>query len=261
MLRCTVMKLLVVVALAACGGKSDVPGAGSSTKGSASPADGVSQSSPIEGDPAYAVVERAFRDKRPAFPLLSKDGNVAAVEIVTPIGQSGGSTYSVAFITPGADAWSGSDEPITLVDAKLVHLLLDSGDTAAVAKYDIDTITKAARGISDRILEGGFRRFDTSFDAIGVGDLVAAGPFRFKVTEETSAITIAISEGTRQIAVEQIQPVPMGRVGDIDCLAMPVVKRAFSDAGRRRLLLHVGWKTGPDQCDAPDDRYRLVAAP
>ncbi len=258
------MKPAVFVILAACGGKSDAPGPGSnatpgSSTGSGS-SDSISKSSPIEGDPAYAVVERAFRGQRPAFPLLSKDGNLAAVEIVTPIGQSGGSTYAVAFVASGADAWSGSDEPVTLVDAKLVHLLLDSGDTVAVAKFDIDSITKAARGISDRILEGGFRRLDTSFDAIGVGDLVAAGPFRFKVTEEaTSAITIAISEGTQQFATEQIQPVPMGRVGDADCLAIPVVKRAFSDTGRRRLLLHVGWNAGPDQCDVPDDKYRLFA--
>ncbi len=161
------MRWSILVLLVACGSKPDAGvGSGSATpvpgSGSAS-ADTISKSSPIEGDPAYAVVERAFRGKRPAFPLLSKDGNVAAVEIVTPIGQSGGSTYSVAFLTAGADAWSGSDaEPITLVDAKLVHLLLDSGDTAAVAKFDIDSITKAARGISDRILEGGFRRLDSS---------------------------------------------------------------------------------------------------
>ncbi len=99
-----------------------------------------------------------------------------------------------------------------------------------------------------------------SFDAIGVGDLVAAGPFRFKVTEEaTGAITIAISEGAPQIATEQIQPIAMGRVGEVDCVALPVVKRAFSDVSRRRLLLHVGWNAGPDQCDVPDDKYRLIA--
>lgn len=250
------MRASVLMLIAACGGKpADSPPSGS---GSAKAGPGSNGIGPSGSDPAWVVVDRAFRNQRPAFPLLSKDGNTALVEIVTPIGQSGGSTYSIGAVTAGADAWSGGVDPdlVTLVDAKLVHLLLES----ETAVFDQESITKAARGVGDRILEGGFRPFDGVFDAIGIGDLVSAGPFRFKVTEEaTTAITIAISEGTQQIATEQIQPLPMGRVGDVDCIALPVVKRAFSDAGRRRLLLHIGWNTGPDQCDTPDDKYRLFS--
>jgi len=255
---------LLLVLVAACGSKGENPTSASGSMGSAngsSGSDAITKSSPIDGDPAYAVIERAFHNKRPAFPLLSSDGGVAAVEIVTPIGQSGGSTYSVGFVRVGADAWSGAEiELTTLVDAKLAHLLLDSMDTSAVAKFDVDAITKLAAELTYRIREEGFRRFDTLFDAITVGELVSAGPFRFKVTNDaTGAISIAVSEGSTQVATEQLQPVPMGRVGDTDCIARPVVKRAFSDVGRRRLLLHVGWNAGPDRCQVPDDKYRLVA--
>jgi hypothetical protein len=255
---------LVLVLLAGCGSKDPAPGPGSSagsgtvaagSGGSAQPVDAVSKSSPIEGDPAYAVIERAFKQKRPAFPLLSKDGNVAAVDLVTPIGKSGGSTYAVGFITAGADAWSGGTEPelITLVDAKLVHLLLDSMDTSAVPTIDIDTITTAATGIKQRLAEG-YTRMESEVHELPVGDVIPLGPFKLKITEQaTSAITLEVSDG----ASVQIQPVPMGRVGDVDCVAMPRVKRAWFDTPRRRLLLHVGWSTGPDQCDAPEDLYRL----
>lgn len=257
------MRGLMLLLFVACGGKSDPPpapspGSGSGTGSAADarlapPYDAVSKSSPIEGDPAYAVVERAFHQRKPAFPLLSKDGNVAAVEIATPIGKSGGSSYSVGFITAGADAWSGGIEPelITLVDAKLVHLLLESMDTKTVSTFDIESITKLATSIKERLAADGFTRLASQLDEIRDGTY---GGFVLKLTTEPTTHVLTIDAAGTSV---QIQPVPMGRVGDLDCVAYPEVARGWVDAARRRLLLHVGWKADADQCDLPDAHYRL----
>lgn len=236
--------------LAACGGKEPTTGSGSGSD--------LRPTRVLDTrDPTERVVARAFGSRRPQLPLLSKDGNRAAVEIATPIGGGDGSTYSVGFVTPGADAWSGGEiELVTLVDGALVNLLAEDPG----ATYDVDSIAQIARGIADRIVDDGFRPFDGSFDAITPGEPVVTGPFRFKVTEEaTGAITIVVEERGTKIATEQIQAVPTGHVAELECVARPQVKRAFSDTGRRRLLLDIGWSTNGPQCDTPDDKYRLVA--
>lgn len=249
------MKRWCLIALAACGGKAD-PGSGSAT-GSTT---GTNTTAPAidESDPTMQVVTRAFAGKRPALPLLSKDGNAAAVEIATPIVMSGGKTYSIGFVTAGADAWSGGTQPemITLVDAKLVHLLEAGMETSAAPVIDIDSIKQLATGVSERLAADAYAPFEKQLDAIGVRDAISLGPFTLQVTEETTgAITIAVSAQER--TTTQIQPMPMGQVGTVECVAMPRVKRAWLDGGRGRLLLQVGWNTGPEQCDTPDEQFRL----
>jgi hypothetical protein len=243
--------------LVACGGKSE-----SITTGSGSDAGSARTTNALDdGDPAAGVVAKAFGKRRPSFPLLSKDGSHAVVEIATPIGMSGGSTYSVGFVAAGADEWSGAEIDLTtLVDAQLVHLLVDAREESTAPTYDIASITRAANDVADRIVNEGFRPFDSSFDAIVVGTPATIGPFRFTVTDEpTGTITIAVSEGSQAIGKQQIQPIPTGRVADVDCLAKPRVRRAFADTGRRRLLLQIGWNAGPPQCGTPDEKYRLFA--
>lgn len=246
-------RVLFAIVLLGCGGKKDAPvppgsGSGSGTGSTAT------QPGLREGDPSTAVVQRAFAGKKPTFPLLSKDGNQTAVEIITPAGLTQATTYSVGFIGVGADAWSGGadGEQVTLVDGKLIALLLDS-DTPT---YDSDSIAKAAKGIVDRTAE--FTPFERSIDAIGVGDAISAGSFTLKVVEEpTGAITVSVRDGATAIATDKIDPVPMGHVAELDCVALPHAKRVWFDTARKRLLLEVGWNAGPDQCDAPDERFRL----
>jgi hypothetical protein len=214
--------------------------------------DAVSKSSPIEGDPALAVVERAFKSKKPAFPLLSKDGRTAAVELLTPIGKSGGSTYSVGFITMNQSAVI-----VPLVSAKLMRLLLESMDTIAVSTFDIEAITTTAHYVTERLEREGFTRFDDSVDQLRVGDGIPVGPFRIRIGASVDWIEIELSLDGARVAAERVDAVPMGRVGDFDCVARPVAKRAWFHRARKRLLVQVGWNPGPDQCDVPDVRFRL----
>lgn len=253
----TVMRSLVLVALASCGSTPETTtGAGSSSKGSSAPVGVGVVSSLAASDPATAVVTRIF-PKRHAFPLLSKDGNSAAVEIVTPVTRSGGSTYSIGFVPAGADAWSGGEiELTTLVNGMLLALLAEAREAGTVATYDVDALTAGAKALSSRIAEGGFQPFESVIES-STGK--AAGPFRFKVTDDpTGAITIDITEGANTIKSDKIEPVSTGLIADVECLAKPRVRRAFADTPRRRLLIQVGWSL-PAQCDPPDDKFRLYA--
>lgn len=252
-----VMTRAWMLLLVACGSTSETTTSGS---GSASTGTGPTRvtvpSNLAANDPAAAVVDRVF-PRRPAFPLLSKDGNSAVVEIVTPVARSGGSTYSVGFVTAGADAWSGGEiELTTLVNGMLLALLAEARESGTVATYDADAMSEQAKVLTSRIADGGFQPFESMVES-STGK--AAGPFRFKVTDEpTGAITIDITEGAKTIKSEKVEPVSTGLISDVDCLAKPRVKRAFADPARRRLLLHIGWSL-PAQCEPPDDKYRLYA--
>lgn len=257
--------VLALGVLGACGKKADGPnGPGSNPSGS-NAVNGGSNGSGAggglnEADPATAVVMRAFHGKKPTFPSLSKDGATAAVELTTPIGLSGASSYAVGFATVGADDWSGGPDPdlVTLVDGKLVAVLLDSMEGSAAPTIDIDSITKAATSVTDRIARDGFTPFEGTINEVGVHDKIGAGALELRVIEEgNSALTIEISDATKKIATDKVEPVAMGRVGDIECMSLPHVRRAWFDSARKRLLVQVGWNAGPDQCNAPDEKFRL----
>ena len=252
--------------LVACGSTSETTtGSGSSiTSGPTSGSSITSGSSSgptvtrslAASDPATAVVDKVF-PRRPAFPLLSKDGNSAVVEIVTPVARSGGSTYSIGFVAVGADAWSGGEiELTTLVNGMLLALLAEARESGTVATYDAEPMIGQAKVISARIADAGFQPFESMIES-STGK--AAGPFRFKVTDDpTGAITIDVTEGAKTIKSEKIEPVSTGLISDVECLAKPRVRRAFADTARRRLLIQIGWSL-PAPCDAPDDKYRLLA--
>ncbi len=250
------MRSLLLLALASCGSTSPetTTGSGSSSTGSASITTVASDLA--ANDPAAGVIDKGF-GKRPAFPLLSKDGRHAVVEIVTPVARSGGSTYSVGFVTAGADAWSGGEIDLTtLVDGKLLALLVEARESGTAATYDVEGVAGQAKVITSRISEGGFTPFESMIES-STGK--AAGPFRFKVTDDpTGAITVDITEGAKTIKTETIAPISTGLIADVECLAKPRVRRVFADTPRRRLLVHIGW-TLPTQCDPPDDKYRLYA--
>lgn len=245
----------------ACGKKKDNagPGSGSTVKpGSGSAVgSGSTDTAPMEDNPTTAVVAKAFGGKKPAFPELSKDGSAAVVELDTPVGLSGVSTYSVAFFVTA----NGVPQLVTLVDAKLVQLLLHGMESGTRPTIDTDTMAKTAGAITKRLADEGFSSFEGSVD-VPVSDKVTAGPLQLQITEAEGALTITVTDpkGT-QIASETIKPTPMGKVGEIDCTSLPSPRKAWFDNTRKRVLLRIAWEAGPDQCDAPDDQYRLWAAP
>lgn len=160
-------------------------------------------------------------------------------------------------MSAGADAWSGGEIDLTtLVDGKLLALLVEARESGTAATYDVDSVTGQVKGITSRIAEGGFTPFESMIES-STGK--AAGPFRFKVADEpTGAITIEITEGAKTIKTETIAPISTGLIADVECLAKPRVRRVFADTPRRRLLVHIGWNL-PAACDPPDDKYRLYA--
>jgi len=209
-------------------------------------------------DPTSAIVKQAFGGNQPAFPQLSKGGNTAAVELQTQVGLSGVSTYAVAFIPT-----NGAPHLVTLVDAKLVHLLLESLETGEAPTFDIVTLTRTATEITTRFAREGFTAFEGTVDELGVGDEISAGPLKLKVTEAPDGgILVRVMNATgAPLTTDAIAPTPMGNVGDIDCTSNPIARKAWFDAARKRVLLQISWNAGPDQCDSPDDQYRLWAAP
>lgn len=249
------MRSLLVLALAACGSTSETTtGPGSSGSGSAGAP--IAPSGLAGNDPAAAVVEQAFGKHRPVLPMLSKDGGHAVVEIVTPVRRTGGSTYAVGFVTAGADEWSGGEiELTTIVDGQLLALLVEARETSTPATYNIDAVTSNAQAVTKRIADGGFRNFESMAKIDSDGEHTV-GPFRISAVDEpTGVITIVVREGPKQKR-EQIAPIPMGLIADVECLAKPRVRRAFADAARHRMLVHIGWSV-PAQCEVPDDKYRL----
>jgi len=264
--------LVLAVALAACGKKAD-PGHGSGSNVGSNPGSGsgvgsgsanVANNLPAEGDPTPAVVNRAFHGAKPVFPLLSKDGNTAMFELSRPVGMSVATTYAIGFTSNGSDAWSGVDEPglESLVDGMLVSLLLDAMDRGTAPTIDLDTMSKAATRITDRIADDGYTPFEHAIGEVGVNDVIPAGPFELRVTEATGAITIAITDTSgAAVATDKVDPVAMGQVSGIDCTALPRLRKAWFDTARKRLLLQVRWHAGPDQCDRPDDKFRLFGLP
>ena len=249
--------LVGIVIVVGCGKKASDPSTGSGVGSGSNLRTG--SSAPIGDDnPTTALVLKAFGGKKPTFPQLSKDGSVAMVEIETPVGLSGVSTYSVGFVSAGG----GEPQLVTLVDAKLAYLLLSSMDSGATPTLDTDTLSKTAATITTRLEIEGFTPFEGSVE-VPVADTVTAGPLKLQATEATeAALTITVTDPKGSpIATEQIKPMPMGKVGDIDCTSLPIPHTAWFDNARKRVMLQVGWNAGPDQCDGPDDQYRLWAAP
>lgn len=164
----------------------------------------------------------------------------------------------VAFITA-----NGAPQLVTLVDAKLVHLLLETLETAQAPTFDIVTITRIATELTTRFAGEGFTAFEGTVAELGVGDEISAGPLKLKVTEEPDGgILVRVMNATgTPLTAEAIAPTLMGKVGDIDCTSNPIARKAWFDTARKRVLLQISWNAGPDQCDGPDDRYRLWAAP
>jgi hypothetical protein len=213
------------------------------------PVDGVSKSSPIDGDPTLTVIERAFRNQRPAFPLISKDGDTAVVDVITRSNDKGWLTYTVEYL--GANATTAA-ERIPLVDAPLMTLLGNERDASKIPMTEVKRITKAAKRINDRTVDEGFARFEGQIDKVGAKGS-RAGDFAVVVKDE---MVVKVAHTSKwQAETPKLEATPMPKVGSIECNAQPKLRRVFFDNGHKRVLVHIGWETGADQCTLPDDRY------
>jgi hypothetical protein len=210
--------------------------------------DGVSKSSPISGNPTLTVIERAFRNQQPAWPLLSNDGQTAVVALPTRNGPKGWLTFTVEYL--GANR----EQPlqrIPLIDAKLMTTIHTALDTAAIAMADVKVLTKSAKRINERMREDGFTRFGGEIDKLAANRAGA-----FKLGRRDQVLTVSLRDWSAETPRLEAQQMPSA--GDIDCVAEPVLRRLFFDDSRKRVLVHYGWETTADQCSLPDDRYYLL---
>jgi hypothetical protein len=257
----TVWRLVfVALCIASCGKKhqDEVPsgsGTGSAPAGSGSVAAVLDA---IAGDnPTLAVVRRAFDGKAPELPLLARDGQTAAVELDTQLDLSGASTYAVAFVSA-----SGPPEVVTVVDAKLAHVLVEApGEDGKPPVIDTATLATTAATITTRLAD--FTSFEGRLEELSSGDPIAVGPGKLQIGElDAPTLAIKVLDGAgKPVAEQTLKPRPMGKVADLDCVSQPIPRHAWFDTPRKRILLQIGWNAGPDQCNAPDAEFYLFAIP
>jgi hypothetical protein len=201
-------------------------------------------------DPIGDIVARAFGGKKPALPLLSKDGNNAAVEMREF--TTGVRSYGVGFVAP-----RGKAKVIELVDWKQAEAIAQQrlgGEPAT--KIDSGKIASVATKVKEELTD--FTAFEGVVDEIGVPDFAEAGPFKLQTTQTAKgALTLTVHENGKQIGIAKLEPQLVSEPGDGAIIAWPTPVRAWYDNARKRLLVHVSWTNVPDASVNPPDIYRL----
>jgi hypothetical protein len=251
---------IALAALASCG-KPNEPAAGPEHGASSTDRSGSDlhiADAAQNANPTHQLVTAAFHGKPPVFPQLSKDGSTAIVELDTPVGMSAASTYSIGYIVTA----NGVPSLVPLVDARLVHLLMEGTDDGASPVIDVEGLSKIASGITNRLAGDGFTAFQNQVD-VPAGKPVSAGPLRLQLDPAPGgALTITVTDQAgAPVTAETIQPVVMGTIGSVDCTGVPSPRKVWFDPSRKRALLQIGWTTSARSCETPDDQYRLYAAP
>ncbi len=251
--------LVLVLALGACNtNKTETtkPGSGSGVGSGSGP--GVVA---IDADdPVMAVIAKAFGGAPPVLPQLSRDGITAAYALVTPVGMTGASSYSIGFTGANGDAWSGGPELLTLIDSQVVQLLLDAQDGETQPIFDTRALDAAVTEIRGRLDNGHFTPFEhaQALDDAGAGD-ITAGPFALHATETPAhVLEVAIAHDGKPVGSQKLEPIATGMVGGNDCTAHARLHGVWFDTARSRLLLQVRWRPDSDHCLRPDDRFILV---
>jgi hypothetical protein len=246
--------VLCLVLVAGCSKKSTTDpqtGSGSGSSGSAAPIE-------LGNDPTRTFVTQAFGGKLPAFPMLSKDGAVAAMGIESPIGSSDVSTYQVAFFaswTGTGDAWGSNASSVQVFDVTMAKMLLDGEMGEAAPRPDSGTLKTRADAVTKQLTDQGFAPFEGPSVKLEVGE-TAVGPAKVKITrDQEGGLSIEVAGQT----AHPIKPFTTGHVADVECIAQPVPRNAWFDTAHKRLLLEIGWNAGPDACNAPDPELGLIA--
>ena len=203
------------------------------------------------------VVKEAFGGTPPNTPQLSRDGDVAAVNLNAPIGLSDSSTYEIGFLRR-----TGKRESIAVIDRALATKMLHDFDPTTL---DRAALSRAATAITARLTDGGFTPFATAIDydaiykqvddagavALGAG----AGKLEVKDDGKLSVRLVDASGAARKSEV--FKPLRAGTKAGGNCGGEPHLRAVWVDATRKRALLAITYTTGGDMCDEVAGTYRL----
>jgi hypothetical protein len=276
MTRATPPTLAALAALAAltgtssCRSKTDAPNTGSPDPnshavGSGSGAGGSVSAPRGSNDATAALVRDAFGGHVPAFPLLANDGSTVAVGVASPVGRSDVSTYRVALFTgwtASTDGWSTGPQDYPIVDPTMAAMLLEGAGDEAAPVPDRATLQTRGAAVTKLLTDGKYAPFDGPVLTIGPAE-TTVGSARLRITHDhDAALTVHLQgAGGTELASNTIPPRAMGHVADLTCVSMPVARRAWLDARRKRVLVEVGWNAGPEMCGTPDLEYGVWPVP
>jgi hypothetical protein len=203
-----------------------------------------------DDDLPLAPEVEAFHGHLPALPLLSPDGEVAAIDVSEGLGLSSFHTYEVAFLAEGSRA----RERIVVVDRALAKALADAGPVGGRAmKLPTRRLASAAAKITQRL--AGFTPFAREFDHDAIaragGSLSLDGAELQFHSDETAGLDLRLigvdirTEHHERVAVRP--PQYTDREGG-RCGGQPRLAGVWRDRPRRRVLLLVIFP-GRDSCE------------
>jgi hypothetical protein len=216
---------------------------------------------PPEADPTPAVVARAFGGRVPTLPMLAGDGRDAVVELRTPVGRTGVSTYAIAFVLV-----DGASEVVWLVDRKTADLLHDraraGGGSGKAVAIDEARIARAANSVTRRLRTGRYAPFEGTLTELPANQRIEFPNASVQLTEGVDGLTVTLVDAKRgPVRRDVVRARPMEKFADLDCISEPLPRAAYFDQKRRRVLIRIGWNAGPDRCDGPPAEHRLWELP
>ena len=199
------------------------------------------------------LVEEAFGGKLPALPLLSADGEMAAVDLSESIGLSDASTYEIGFLGKKLDR-------VLLLDRKTAATIAEGKDP----KLDRNALKKSADAVKQRLV--GFTPFARVMDPEALNDAPPASTPDSHATALGTAVLewsstgdlklrLTDAKGT-QLAAETVKQVK-GSDAPGDCGGSPNLSGVWVDEPRHRVLLRVDYAVGGDTCGTLPGSYRL----
>jgi hypothetical protein len=195
-------------------------------------------------NPEHALIHDAFGGDPPAFPLLSPDGKLAALDLSLGLGMSSFSTYEVGLMNPqGAVV-----EHLVMVDHALADAMARNVATPAAAKRRMATVATA---IKDRVAT--FTPFATVVDVVTVeaGGTLPLGSGKLAIeTSETTGLDLRWLGDKGAVLHAKHVAVRPRQYSDRDggrCGGVPKLESVWWDAARNRVLFAIVFP-GHDSC-------------
>jgi hypothetical protein len=260
----------IVLALVACKSK-DAPKQEAPAKKDAASAMAADASAQVAASDAAAadaeegtpetqrLVDEAFGGKTPALPLLSSDGEVAAVDLSESIGLSDSSTYEVGFLGKKLDR-------VAVLDRKAASAIAEGQDP----KLDRGALKKQADSVKQRTT--GFTPFASVMEPEAINEAppgstpdshaVTAGAATLEYwsgSGDALKLRLADAKG-KQLSAESIASIA-GSDAPGDCGGTPHLTGVWIDEPRKRVLLRVDYSIGGDACKEIPGTYRMWKLP
>jgi hypothetical protein len=206
-----------------------------------------------DGEPGVPAPELdAFGGRLPALPMLSADGQIAAIDVSEGLGMSSFHTYEVAFVAAGGR----ERERMAVVDRALAKAMMaDAGRAGGkpAMKLPSQRLARAAAKITQRLAT--FTPFAREFDvdAIGrAGDQLALGSATLLIhADEAAGLELRlVGDGGAVLRRDRI-PVRRRQFADRDggrCGGQPRLTGVWWEPARRRAVLQIIFP-GHDSCD------------